>query len=272
MRLLVLSDLHLEHGSFDPPDPSLYDVAILAGDILPGPGAVRWARRDSTFGGKPVIFVPGNHEFYNGERTRTLELLRLQAAGSNVHVLDRDEVILGGVRFLGATLWTDFALDERRGTPVELAMVHVMQGLNDFAGLIRERVLHPPGQRSFTPKDAAREHRLSRAWLQERLDTARDASLPTVVVSHHGPSSGSMHPMFEGSRLNPGFYSELPASFFQTPVLWVHGHSHSSSDYMHHATRVVANPRGYLHRSGAAENAAFTSDFIVEIAWGDGHD
>ena len=34
------------------------------------------------------------------------ELKRL-AAGSNVRVLDRDVALVDGVRFLGATLWTD---------------------------------------------------------------------------------------------------------------------------------------------------------------------
>lgn len=139
-RLLILSDLHLEFGAFSPPAPDLYDVAVLAGDIAPGPKAVHWARRDTTFAGKPVVFVPGNHEFYGSERIRTLELLREHAAGSNVHLLDRDEVVIQDVRFLGATLWTDFALDVGRGTDVVRAMRNATRGLNDFAGRIRQRV------------------------------------------------------------------------------------------------------------------------------------
>jgi Calcineurin-like phosphoesterase len=160
VRILVLSDLHLEFAPFLPPDPALFDIVVLAGDISVGIKSVLWASRPSTFAGKPVVLVPGNHEFYGGERTRVLELLRAQAAGTNVHLLDRDEVILNGVRFLGATLWTDFELDLASGTPVEQAMRDATQGLNDFAGSIRERVPQLPGKRRFSPEDALREHRL----------------------------------------------------------------------------------------------------------------
>ena len=73
VRLLILSDLHLEFATFQPPNPDLYDLVVLAGDIAVGVQAVHWAkRRKSTFAGKPVVLVPGNHEFYNSERTRML--------------------------------------------------------------------------------------------------------------------------------------------------------------------------------------------------------
>ena len=214
VRLLVLSDLHLEFAAFEPPDPALFDIAVLAGDIAVGVKAVHWVRRPSTFAGKPVVLVPGNHEFYGSERTRMLELLRAQAAGSNVHLLDRDDVILNGVRFLGATLWTDFELDLAGGTSVKQAMRDATRGLNDFGGSIRERALPPVGRRRFTPENATREHRLSRAWLQDRLDAPVDpAVFATVVVTHHAPSGRSMDPKYEGSELNPCYYSDLPEFF-----------------------------------------------------------
>ena len=111
---------------------------------------MRWAQRKSSFADKPVLFVPGNHEFYNGERTRTLKALREAAVGTNVHLLDRDEVVLNGVRFLGTTLWTDFELDVVTGTPVATAMRDAIRGLTDFGGTIRER-RGGPGPSRFTP-------------------------------------------------------------------------------------------------------------------------
>lgn len=273
VRLLILSDLHLEFGTFKPPSPDIFDVVVLAGDISPGTKAVHWARQDATFAGKPVVLVPGNHEFYGGERIRTLELLREQAAGTNVHLLDRDEVVIEGVRFLGTTLWTDFALDVERGTQVAQAMRNATRGLNDFAGRIRQRVRYPDADLRFTPEQAAHEHALSRAWLADCLAAPVDPAIvsTSVVVTHHGPSSRSMDPQYEGSPLNPCFYSELPEGFFQVASLWVHGHTHSSMDYLHHRTRVVANPRGYRLWSGANENHAFTSDLVIEAGSGGGH-
>jgi len=74
-----------------------------------------------------------------------------------------------------------------------------------------------------------------------------------------------MDAKYVGSMLNPCFYSELPQSYFETAALWVHGHTHSSSDYQHHRTRVVANPRGYMRRDGSDENAAFKPDLVIRL-------
>ncbi len=266
VRLLILSDLHLEFAKFQPPDADLYDIVVLAGDIAVGVQAVHWARRPLNFDGKPVVFVPGNHEFYNSERTRMLRELREAAAGSNVHLLDRDQVILGGVRFLGATLWTDFELDVAQGTDVAQAMREATRGLNDFGGAIRERQADSTSTHRFSPPDAAREHAIGRTWLHERLQAPVAACVvATVVVTHHAPSARSMDPIYEGSNLNPCFYSELPESFFHTVSLWIHGHNHSSSDYRHHHTRVVANPRGYVRWNGAIENTSFDPRLVITL-------
>ena len=265
MKLLILSDLHLEWGPFDPPPSDLFDVVVLAGDVSQGPKAVAWAQRDSTFSGKPVVFVPGNHEFYGLERERTLEIMRERAQGSNVHVLDRDELVLTGssgeqVRFLGATLWTDFAVD---GPDIAAAMAVARVALNDFAGSIRQR--HELGQRKFTPEDSVREHELSQAWLAQRLAQPSAEVSATVVVTHHGPSARSIVPEYEGHDLNPCFVSELPASFFARPMLWIHGHIHSSVDYRIDKTRIVTNPRGYRRRDGSLENSAFSRELVIEV-------
>ena len=265
MKLLILSDLHLEWGPFTPPSPEAFDAVVLAGDVCQGPKAMHWARHKRTFARKPVVFVPGNHEFYSLERERTLERMRQRARGSNVHVLDRHELVLHGpsgeaVRFLGATLWTDFAVV---GSDVEGAMENARTGLNDFAGLIRQRTAQ--GERRFRPEDALHEHQLSRAWLAERLSAPVERTLPTVVVTHHGPSARSIAPEYRDNHLNPCFVSELPAAFFDRPLLWIHGHVHNSMDYRLGHTRIVANPRGYRRRNGAFENAAFIPDLVIDV-------
>ena len=59
MRIHVLSDLHNEFASFDPPKV-MADVTVLAGDIDIGKKGVRWAA--AACGGRPVIYIVGNHE------------------------------------------------------------------------------------------------------------------------------------------------------------------------------------------------------------------
>lgn len=72
MRLLVVSDIHLEFGAFEfPACLPEFDAAVFAGDIhQPVTAAIEWLVHERDVGalrGKPVFYVPGNHEFYNHE-------------------------------------------------------------------------------------------------------------------------------------------------------------------------------------------------------------
>jgi len=110
MKLLVLSDLHLEFAPFvpEPAAVAAADVVVLAGDISPGTKAIAWARQ--AFPGKPVVYVAGNHEFYRCDWDKLPGALREEAKKHDVHFLENEAVTIEGVRFVGATLWTDFAL------------------------------------------------------------------------------------------------------------------------------------------------------------------
>ncbi|CAN7715488.1 metallophosphoesterase [Variovorax sp. LjRoot175] len=71
MKLLILSDLHLEFETFEPPQGLEFDVVVLAGDIhSPGRRAVEWA--EARFAAKPVVYVPGNHEYYDSRMDQAL--------------------------------------------------------------------------------------------------------------------------------------------------------------------------------------------------------
>src|SRR5512140_2949660 len=99
MRIAVFSDLHREIWPFEPP-PLDADVVVLAGDIDNGTRGIEWAERVFR---RPVLYVAGNHEYYEGEFNAVQAALR--ASAGPVEVLDCSERILGGVRFLGCTLW-----------------------------------------------------------------------------------------------------------------------------------------------------------------------
>ena len=127
MKLNVLSDLHLSLGALTIPENDA-DVVILAGDLARPREAIAWA---SGFA-KPVLYVPGNHEFYGGGIEGTVEELKRLCAGTTIHVLDNDEVTIDGVRFLGTTLWTDFMLfgeGEKRAQ----AMQEAQRFMRDFS-------------------------------------------------------------------------------------------------------------------------------------------
>lgn len=109
-NLLVLSDLHLEFSNHDPPeDLTGVDIVVAAGDISPGVSGLHWLL-DNFPRYLPVVYVPGNHEYYKHNYPALLAKLKDQARGTNVRVLNNDLVRINGITFLGTTLWTDFRL------------------------------------------------------------------------------------------------------------------------------------------------------------------
>lgn len=276
VKLLVLSDIHLELGtSLTLPQNLEYDVVVLAGDIhSPGRKAVHWAQRESTFGGRPVFLVPGNHEFYGREMLAELTEMRKAAEGSNVHVLDRDELVVEGVRFLGCMLWTDFQLPIREDdgsmvVDVSRALEAANRHMNDFRLIELEAPMksHTRGRqlrRLLRAEDTLAMHWVDRDWLRRTLAESFDG--PSVVVTHHAPASGSVAERYAADWLTPAFVSDLPDALFEVPALWVHGHTHAPFDYRRGACRVVSNPRGYRRRDSSFENPRFDAGFIVEVS------
>ena len=253
MKLHILSDLHLGHCGFDPPRNDT-DVVILAGDIARPRDAVAWARHFD----KPVLYVPGNHEFYGSSPEVVGSELEQESAGTSIRVLDNAEIVIGGVRFLGSTLWTDFGLfgaGEKRAA----AMNEAQKLMRDFS---RIRIDEGDG-RLFSPDDAAALFERDTRWLDARLDIKHDG--PTVVITHHAPSRRSVHPRFANSLLNAAFVSDAERLLGGDRVqLWIHGHTHDSFDYLVDGTRVVCNPRGYA-KDGVNENALFDPRRMIEV-------
>lgn len=252
MKLLILSDLHVDLSPFvpDPVATAAADVVVLAGDIHIGSQAARWARK--TFVDKPVVLVAGNHELYDGHWERTLDDIREVALREQVHFLENDAVVIGGVQFLGATLWTDFAYFGADTMP--RAMAEAQRYMADYMCI-----------RGCTPEATLERHRASRAWLEAEL-AKPGAPQYRVVVSHHSPRKASTPQKFQNDLVAAAFGSELPADLLDQAGLWVHGHTHSSFQHDVGRCRVVCNPRGYRLSLLIAEyeNPEFNPRLLVE--------
>ncbi len=245
MRLHLLSDLHLDIDPTFQPQVRDADVTLLAGDIHKGVRAVEWAR--AQFAGR-VLLVAGNHEYYGGHLEHTLRKM-LDASDDRVQVLERDAVVIDGVRFLGATGWTDFAA---RGDALS-AKREALLCMNDYARI------RTAGYRRIHPMDVQAVSALTHVWLQEKL--AEPFAGKTVVITHHTPSlrclTGSPTPL-------DAAYANAWDDLLRPPVaLWVHGHTHDPMDHHLGSVRVVNNPRGY---PGEPLGAPFEPSKIIEIA------
>lgn len=246
MKIKVYSDIHLEFKDYIPSVDDA-DVIVLAGDIYTKGRGIAWATKHFS---KPVIFVAGNHDYWGGNVDLSLRSMKEAARQtSNIHLLENTSTIIDGVRFFGATLWTDFNLDGRR---LE-AMYKARQDMHDY-----KKIRHGEGYHRFVPEKALRLHEQSVLALKEFLATPFEGK--TVVVTHHAPSVLSLINEVEGDISNACYASNLDYLMGDNIALWIHGHIHSSLDYMRNGTRVVCNPRGYLPKW---PNPDFDENLIV---------
>lgn len=254
MRVQIFSDLHADVSAPRPITiaPAV-DAVVVAGDVCEGAErGFAWLRQIVPMQ-IPIVMTLGNHEFYRRCWPDELAQARSVAPAYRIHLLENDAVVVGDVRFIGATMWTDYLLFGEPNFP--LALRTAAHGLNDHRQIKWQR---DPWQR-FRPQEAVLLHRHSRAFIETALATPFYGH--TVVVTHHAPHPRSIHSRFGSDLLSAAYVSDLTTVIVAGgPSMWVHGHVHESFDYRVGGTRVVCNPHGYFD-----ENPAFDPCLVVEI-------
>ncbi|WP_173009160.1 metallophosphoesterase [Methylobacterium sp. P1-11] len=280
MRIFPISDLHLERRRLDliAPPAAPFDLLACPGDLHEGHPERGLTALLHLAQGRPVVLVPGNHERYapTGDRRTAPELLaaleaeigRLNGLGARIHLLQRSQsCVIDGVRFVGTTLWSDWALagrwlgpdrPDRPDDPVAYAaarMTDPVTGSREYLGSIRKA-----DGSLWRPADAMAEHRTERAALHAALRIPHDG--PTVVVTHH-PASPLAADRFRDA---PGVPWWVPAFYASTalddlsdaerPELWISGHFHAGHDLAVGRCRWVSNP---------VEGTTYRGDFLVEV-------
>lgn len=247
VRVHVLSDLHLEFAPFEPFRVEA-DVVVLAGDTHVGICGVEWAA--AAFPETPVVYILGNHEFYGHTAPDMVGKLRTRAAESTVHMLSDATLIVEGVRFLGATLWTDFRLFGSSLT----APIVAQQSMVDY-----RKIRVSPKYRKLVPADTALWHARTVRWLRDTVAAPFDG--PTVVVTHHAPSLRSVAPPHAEDELSAAYASALDDLVESSgATYWIHGHTHHNARYEIGATTVLSNQRGYPDEPVAGFNPALVLD------------
>jgi len=271
MKIAVVSDIHLEFGDLDFDNTEGAEVLILSGDICVAKDLTAhdpyrtmgenyrstryqdfFERCASRF--PHVIYVLGNHEHYHGDYATTLDHIRSCLSRlRNLHVMEKESLVIGDTTFVAGTLWTDM----NREDPQTLG--HMKSYMNDF------RII-----------DDSRSEVHYKAWInkdkpvgitdEEWCETVEaDPTARYVVVGHHAPSKLSTKPRYQHDVLVNGAYSSSLDDFILDHPqikLWTHGHTHDVFDYMIGSTRVICNPRGY---DGHEEQANLWQLITVDV-------
>ena len=267
VKLQLFSDLHLEaHPHLEIQPAPGADALVLAGDI--GSYQSGSLLADADFGlarfapnngwPVPVLFVPGNHEYDNLDFDATHARLRDTCERLGITWLERESLVLRGVRFIGTTLWTDFdalAPDDGNLTQVLKARDKAFRAANFY---LQKTGATRRGEPWLAP--GWREQGLAcHAWLREALAQPFDG--PTVVVTHFAPSLRSADPRYGITPGTAGFCNSLD-DLLPLAQLWIHGHLHCQHDYIESGCRVIANTLGYAAKG---EQADFRPRLLVQV-------
>ncbi len=202
MKLWIWSDVHHELQEVDYPsreNAPECDLIIIAGDLNAAPDlhiTLEFLIRRFE---KPIIYVPGNHEFYQNkwlmnDRERSLESDRqtikaIEALSQDwpqrFYCLDQDEVINDNIRFVGASLWVDFQMKLSKKSDLAQRMQEARAILNDF------RAIRMETGKLFTPQDMLDLHLSDAAYIRQNWQnhlTDAQWCLPItcrIPIAHH---------------------------------------------------------------------------------------
>ena len=228
MKIQVISDIHAEFHfdrgvSFWKNIPVNGDVLVIAGDL----GTHSYLVENLSAAAEKfphVVYVTGNHEYWeaNGRHVIKAALDDVAEKYDNFHWLFDSVVEIGGVRFLGNTMWF-------RGDELARVYEHLWA---DFHRIKQGREW------------------IYRANEQTRFFLDENVRKGDVVVTHHLPCSQSIHPRFKGTPtdwMNSFFLCDISDLILdKEPAAHIHGHTHDHNDYTLGKTRIVSNPYGYI--------------------------
>jgi len=299
MKIAICSDIHLEFGAISLENTENAEVLILSGDICVAkeildrdPYETRFDDKSSRIHlffqeccarFKHVVYISGNHEHYHGDFAETFKIFRERLGYLiNLHILDKESVLINNIMFIGGTLWTDMNKED----PITLS--HMKGMMNDFRTvknsnrmvsrkvmkykkdengqyvseikngvnvMIEEGFKFEESISTFSPEDAVEDHKKMLGYLKVMLEGKHDQKF--VVVGHHAPTKLSTHPRYADELImNGGYSSDLSEFILDHPQikLWTHGHTHEEFDYLIGTTRIVCNPRGYINYEDRADN------------------
>jgi len=258
MIVRLFSDIHLSSESYTI-SPQHHDkdaVLVLAGDLgeqyaYPVPFVEKCCRQF-----KHVIYVLGNHEFYYGEYYAVKAAWKeVEERIDNLYVLDNETKIIGDIRFIGSTMWTDI----NHGNPTDMA--NVGNCLNDF------RVIRidngGDADYTFTVGDSMELHKLSVEYITSELEQPFDGT--TFVVTHHAPSPLLVHEDYKDSDINSAFYANCDHLIDKYDIdTWMFGHMHQANNLVIGDTQTYCNPRGYVRYYGA-EDTGIDHEWFIDI-------
>lgn len=236
LKIKVLSDLHLEFTDTEIQKDDC-DFLVICGDLCEVRNTTvftQFMERVCSIFDK-VLYVPGNHEYYNSsieDIDRYLENLNIP----NFVYMNEKIYEYKNVVFIGAVLWSNITNNKS----------YIEWALNDYKSI-----------ENFCVEKSNSIHQRHVNFIESNLDAFKDKV--KVVITHHTPLlKGTSHPRYEGSVINAAFSTDL-GHLVEKADYWFCGHTHYCNDFMYGNCNVIMNCKGY------DENAEFDCSKTVTL-------
>ncbi|HEX6244262.1 MAG TPA: metallophosphoesterase [Polyangiales bacterium] len=251
MRLLALSDLHVEHGQnregLEALAPHPDDWLILGGDVSDSLAGLAWTL--DTLGPKfaRLLWVPGNHELWTGT-----------AAGEQARGVARYQQLVDVCRARGVLTPEDEYVEWPGEQPLRIALLFLLYDYtfapDDHNG--RQLALAWAAEQGIRAVDEVRLHPdpypSREAWCAARVtDTearlARAAATHELVLVNHWPLREDVLRLGGVPRYSPWCGTQATRDWHARfrAVACVHGHSHVRASDMRDGVRFEEVSLGY---------------------------
>lgn len=260
MKIQIVSDIHLEFYDTYKKSPAKYiqpnaPIIALLGDIgYPSSSLYKNLIKELSEKFEHVIVITGNHEYYTTKRKKDTvakinnKIKKISAGYNNVYFLNKQSVIINGYKFLGATLWADISEEEKQDAEYYY---------NDYSRIFTT------GPRNITAKDTKRWHKTTVDWLKQELQE----NVPTVVLTHHAPSSRKIvhSPEYRDEPLRSVDATDLEHIMSDNLLFWGYGHTHYPADFlaMNSKTRIASNPFCYPDETNKEKLSKAGSKYFI---------
>lgn len=267
MQFVLVSDIHIDlvKWRWDNIMPQCYgiDTIVIAGDISNDIWTTcNWlVEAKSRFSN--VLWVAGNHDFYNQGHHRTrlvpdrkfaenwpnprdveemLHHYEKWSTAHNIHFLNRKTVKIKDITFVGTTGWHDYLAGEPFSFDEQ-----VKAWYNTLSDTTIRWQKDQTAANHLYPLTAANADAV---WLNEAVS---DVNCPMVVVTHHLPHRRLRWEMphdVHWTQLHGSFVNTLCESINSQHIkMWCYGHTHQRKMIDINGITYVCNSRGYQHEN-----------------------
>ena len=242
MNISVLSDLHREFWQVDIPYYTDSDVVVFPGDIAtPIEKSMDFLIDYSNKRKLPVIAALGNHDFYRSNYDSALDYALERAKESSfLNLLENSSCIVGNVKFIGCTLWSDFSYDTGGNISIQEDNAYIAQAnVSDFY-----EIKFGKNDKRFSAMKCINLYNQSNHFLKEELSKGFPGKV--IVVTHFGIDKKCSNSKHFDSHIQPYFISNVSEILNNYKIdYWIHGHTHFSNLFSIGNTKVISNQIGY---------------------------